>query len=205
MNALIYGETHHSVASYIEDAYHRVGTRLNDLGRAAMDNAMRLYESTVNTSAYRLAQAALRKLDDGFAADIIQPLLTVSQLQHAPDVMVPWLMSEPTVKRRWLAGRCEGYGDDYTDVSNGKTGLDDALWRAVHPGMMATCDDRAAEEDPDIASEPNWGCKTFWDDEVEELNLNFNQQVDIQSSQDALYRAVKQGVDDPTSRWNASL
>lgn len=205
MNALVYGEAHHSVSAYIQDAYHRVNSQLNDLGREAVENAQRLYRATVDSSAYRLAQAALRKLDDGFMAEIIQPLVTVAQLQNAPDVMVPWLMSEPTIKRRFMAGRCEGYGEDYTDISNGKTGIQDPLWRAVHNGMLATPEGRTAQEDPDIAAEVNWGCVTYWDDEIEELNLNFNQQCDVKSSQDALYYAVKHGVDDPTSRWNASL
>lgn len=205
MDALVYGSTHHSVSNYIQDAYHRVSSVVNDLGRAAMDNAHKLFEKTRNNSAYRLAQAALRKLDDGFMSDTIQPLLTVAQLQNAPNVMVPWLMSEPTVKRRWLSGRCEGYGEDYTDVSKGATGVSDALWRAVHNGMVITDDDRAALEDADLAAEVNWGCITFLDDEVEELNIDFAKQVDIQRSQDALFHAVKHGVDDPTSRWNASL
>lgn len=205
MDALVYGTAHHSVSNYIQDAYHRVHSVVNDVGRAAMENAHKLYETTLNSSAYRLAQAALRKLDDGFMAETIQPLLTVAQLQNAPNVMVPWLMSEPTVKRRWLAERCEGYGDDYTDVSNGATGLADPLWRAVHNGILVTDDDRAAQEDADLAAEPNWGCITFLDGEVEELNIDFQKQTDILSSQDALFHAVKHGVDDPTSRWNASL
>lgn len=203
MNALIYGDTHPSVMYYVQDAYERVSSRVNDVGRAMLESANKLYQTTVNSSAYRLARAALRKMDDGSLLDKIMPLLTVSRLQNAPDKMVPWVMCEPTVKRKWLDGRCEGYGDDYVDMSEGKVGVQDSLWRAVYSGMVM-CDDDVQVEDEDIAAEVNWGSVTYWDDSVEELNLSTDQQDDIIATHDVV-RLAMTGVDDPTSRWNAAL
>lgn len=204
MNALIYSQPHPSVMNYMQDAYHRVAARVNDVGLAAMESAKHLYESTVNHSAYRMAKAALRKMDDGFLRDDIQPLLTVGALQNAPNRMIPYVMCEPTVKRKFLAGRCEGYGEEYVNVSNGAVGPNDGLWRAVMNGYVQTSEDPMAEEDEDVAAEPNWGCVTYFDDEVEELNLSPEQTDDIRQTHDAL-RAAMRGLDDPTSRWNASL
>jgi len=204
MNAIIYQQPHSSVNSYMQDAYHRVALRMNDVGLAAMESAKRLYESTVNHSAYRLAKAAIRKVEDGFMVDEIQPLLTIGALQNAPNRMVPYVMAEPSVKRRYLAGRCEGYGDEYVDASNGQVGAKDGLWRAIMNGYVQTSEDAMAEEDEDIAAEPNWGCVTYFDDEVEELNLTPEETDEIRQTHDVLRAALK-GIDDPTSRWNASL
>jgi hypothetical protein len=203
MNALIYGETHPSVMQYVHDAYDRVSARVNDVGRAMLESANNLYQATVSTSAYRLARAALRKLEDGSLLDKIMPLLTVSRLQNAPGKMVPWVMCEPSVKRKWLEGRCEGYGDEYVDVNDGKVGVQDSLWRAVYSGM-AMCEGDVEIEDPDVAAEPNWGAVTYWDDDVEELNLSSDTQDDITATHDVV-RLAMTGVDDPTSRWNAAL
>lgn len=198
-DAFLCGDTHPSVSNYIQSSYDRVGAVLTDVGRTAMDSARRIYESTVNHSAYRVARAAMRRLDNLWMTDAIQPLLSVSQLQHAPSKMVAWIMSDPTIKSRWLSGRCEGYGDEYVDFQNGAVGVEDSLYRAVTNGMLVDGDENSPE------GERNWVCVNYLDEERESHGLSFDDQSDILDSQEAAVLAISLGKDDPTSRWNASL
>lgn len=204
MDTHLFGDIHSSVMRYTELSKERASHYLNEAGQRFMDAAEGIYKRVVNTSAYRIARAALNRLDVGRLPNRIQELRTLVRLQNAPERMIPWIMCEPETKQRWLKGRCEGFGSEYVDVSDGEIGDRDALFRAVYSGVMANEGDWLHGFDKDIAEQPNWGCWCYFDEKVDALDLSDDDQFDILATHDA-QRVALTGVDDFTSRYNASL
>jgi hypothetical protein len=67
------------------------------------------------------AMNALRNLQNGYEAlslpNRIIPLKNLEELQHAPDVMLPWLMANPTARTLFDNNQIEGYGDRFLDYA----------------------------------------------------------------------------------------
>ena len=204
MAAYLFGENHPNVQNYLETAYQQAQESITDNGQAMIQAGRQLAERTINTGAFRLARAALRKVGSLGVQDTIQPIETIGALQHAPTAMIPVIMSHPEIKSRYLMGRCEGYGDEWVNPTGSAVAGDDPLYRAVMHTAVIEPDSEYAKYDPILAEETNWGAWQYWDDASEDIGLTENNRLDSQITYDALWLAVK-GIDDPTSRWNASL
>lgn len=203
LNAFLYGEAHPSVNQYIQQASQYAHSVVTDAGRAFMDSATTLYDTIVNHDAYRLARAAMRKVQNYGINEQIHALTTIGQLQNAPTVMLPWIMVEPGLRAMYHQGRCEGYGEEYADPEPGKSGQECMLFRAVMHSMVVDPGDVEASTCEDLQAEPNWGCWNYFEDGVTAADLKFHNQCDILDTHDAI-RLARQGPDDCTSRWNAS-
>ncbi|WP_257291128.1 hypothetical protein [Endozoicomonas sp. ONNA1] len=143
----------------------------------------------------RLAKAAVRKLHGIWGADEFRPLNTIGELQHAPQVMRPYLMAEPTVRAIWQKDMCDGWGD-VAETRRNYSGENLVEWRRVMNGHLV------AEGDTDYYV-------NYYNSEDEDLlpeeELTIDDQVSIRESWYAMVRFVAAGKEDPTSPFNDLL
>lgn len=181
--------------------------------QATMDNyrsrlggsAQNLYQSVVHQVAsfdYEklayMAQAVVRTVNGMWMDNVIQPLWEIGHFQQAPQVMVRWLMAEPTIRQLYHNGEAEGYGDRYIDISPGVVGAQHHEWQIVNDGMYSTDEDGS-----DVSTEYFYDSNPQYDPEFDELNVN--DAANIMRSWTHMAEFARAKRDDPTSKWNSQL
>lgn len=145
-----------------------------------------------------MAQAVVRNVEGMWMDNRIQPLYDIGHFQQAPQVMVRWLMAEPTIRKLYHNGEAEGYGENYVDNCPGMIGEDHHDWQVVNDGIMFEDDDGE-----DYSTEYFYESNPQYDPEYDSLNIN--DVANIMCSWTHMAEYARQKRDDPTSKWNAQL
>lgn len=145
-----------------------------------------------------MLQAVGRTVENMWMDNVIQPLTQIGHLQQAPQVMVRWLMAEPTYRQLYHNGEAEGYGDRYYDRNPNNIGHTHHDWQVVNDGMFVVEDDGM-----DSSTEYFYDSNPQYDEEYDELNVN--DCANIIGSWSHMAAAAIAKRDDPGSAWNAQL
>ncbi len=141
----------------------------------------------------RKTRAAARKLSNLFNYEGIIPITDIGAMQHASYTMMRWIMANPVVRETWLDGRCEGYGDMYSNV-NGNT------------NYAANYDYRRATNGVFIPQQQTMVANTYMEAMREgDRELHVTEQADIAIAWRTAEHFMSLGGDDPTSRSNSRL
>lgn len=192
---LAYGESNRHVLEELEEMgrYHdeRLIGRVRDSVESVRERMRGFGLSTIK----RRAHAGLRKLATLGKGDIIRPLRTIGDLQHAPDRMLNWVMAEPETHRRYKRKEVEGYAHRYSGTTYQRN-EDNPYYRRAMNGLWV--------DNPD--SEETYYTE-YWsidgDEHIEQLIPD--EQFDIQDTWRRLRIALDNMDDDPTSPYNAKL
>lgn len=194
-NAALYGAPQQSVVNNVREHLYTVGARLGEMGQSIIQYAEEKIDEAVNSDAYRLANAALRRVASLWDVNEIRALQEYYQVQNAQPVMIPYVMAEPTIRKLYQQGLCEAYGNDYHDPYKDDIGENHVHWRRVMDGVATI----GGEDDPF-----DWCATTYSDSFDEDVPLEFEQQLDILTTWDTIRAAIAEGID-PTSRYDANL
>lgn len=140
----------------------------------------------------RTAKAVIGRLQSAFVHDIPQVLTTLEEIQHAPPIMVRYIMAHPEIRSRYREDRLAGYDEQYVDEYAHETDEEYTLYREVINGVFI--------EQPDgdhIATE--------WLGEFEDSTLDFTDQVAIMETWENTIAHILAGESDPTSIYNNAL
>ena len=185
--------------SSVMDSIRAIGDRYdNTLTTRAMSRFSDIRERHIGfdfRSAKQKVKAAMRKFDNYWVADVIQRLDNIGELQHAPQSMIKYLMSEPETRTRFYNNRCEGYGDRYVDPYPTRVAEDDPIYRKVMSGIWVE------DEDGDMSYTEWWETE----ESILEEDLEFSEQLDVIHSWSKLKDFLSKGKDDPTSPYNGQL
>ena len=150
--------------------------------------------------AMQMAKGAVRKLRTFWETDEIRPLDTVEQFQDAPPIMRRFLMANPFMFNKWRDQLCDGYNDVMEDHRETESVEEIIEYRKVNDGVM--------KEIKDEDSEYAWECECYFDDpELDDAAtaLSVEDQFDILDCWDRLLDHMLDGLNDPTSEFNATL
>jgi len=148
------------------------------------------------TTPLRLAVAAERQVTGLWTEDVIQDLLSMTQFQNAPPIMIQYLMADPTIRRAYHRQQLEGYGSAYVDEEPDNIGISHSTYRKVTDGMVLFTD-------YDGDSNPDWTATTWSLDEDDKLA--FTPKASLLYSMRNLREAFLEGGEDPTSELNVRL
>lgn len=195
-DALAYKQPHPSTLRFLENQFTNMSQTLSDAGRQFFSNAQSLFDSFTNSTAVRLAQAALRKAGSLFQRDEVRSIWDLGEIQNAPLTMQRFIMANPTVREMYHQQRCDGYSGTYVDQYPDDVGRDHYDYRRVTDGVLIdTPDDEEYE----------WKCTVYFDELVEgDRPLLLEQQVDIMTMWDRVEDFMKVGKD-PTSVFGGEL
>lgn len=142
----------------------------------------------------RRAKAALGNEVSHWTNRVISTLSTVEEFQNAPPSMIPSIMANPGIRRLYLRGRCEGYGEHYENLHGNRIKHQHADYQRVMSGVWHDDD------------EDGYAC-TVYDTAIEEptFTLSLRDTNHVRRSWEALERMIDEGLDDPTSLYNSRL
>lgn len=130
-------------------------------------------------------------------SDVVRPLETLSDVQHAPSAMRRFIMAEPQTRALYHQQRCEGYGEDYVDAQPGKRGVKHYDYRVATNGVIMS--------EKDDNDETQYVVRQFFERESEAYTLTLREKASIQHTWATIRQSMEDEVLDHTSVQNALL
>lgn len=189
----MYGLDTQDTIDFVRSHIDRPTNNWRETASHFIDSMYNTYERFSGSTAMRLAKAATRQLRGAFRANRVRYLRTIDELQAPPLEMIPYVMLEPTVRRRFQEQRCEGYNGEYRDLYADRKLEDHPLYQRVMDGMVVDSED---------GFEWTEYAPSQFDDGDD--NLDIEEQTDIIRTWETM-AAKMLGDEDPTSRFNSAL
>lgn len=192
--ALAYGDHHPANVAYMEHAREYGTEGWNESASRFVTSIQDSYERVLGADVRRLAKAVKRQAHGLAHRNSIQYLNSIDRLQAPPKEMIPYLMVEPTTRKKYRKQLCAGYDSDYVDLYGSHETKAHPLYKNAINGMVMDDDD-------------GWSAVTHYPDMLEEdlADLEFTDQVDIINTWERMASAMLTGGEDPTSRFNSNL
>ena len=152
-----------------------------------------VYDRVNYSEGLRLLRAAGRAANNIWRDDMVRPLYSIGEFQHAPSSMIRFIMAQPDIRKLYHQGMCEGYGDRYTDLYPDTVGEAHYDYRRAVDGMVL--------EQPD----GTYRSTTYFEDVDPNESLDIMQQTDIMQTFNYAIYLLDVGKEDPTSPSNARL
>lgn len=187
-----------STLNYIQSGMDRFRNYLTDSSRTLFETAYNKIAMFDYSKLQQLAQATGRYVDTIWLPNEIMTLRNIGQLQHAPQVMVRWLMAEPSIRTLYHNGEAEGYGDRYIDIEPNRVGEKHRDYRIVMDGMVV-------KDDQGEYYSTQYHPETDFEYDEEYDRLSFIDQSNIMKSWRLMKQFVDERKDDPSSGFNAQL
>lgn len=190
----LFGTLSQNTVQYLQNQISSLANTGTEFGQKIYEKSLNLFNAINSDAAVMAAEAVLMQVDSMTGQDIIEPLLTVPQLQAARPIMQGWIMCDPVIRQAWYAGKVEGYSDTYEDPEPGRVGHEQEAYRHLMNGVL--------QEHP----EQSWQYSLYTDrkNSVDE-RLTLRQLAAIVESQEHARWALEDGERDPTSQYGASL
>jgi hypothetical protein len=202
LDAEIYGEPHQSTVDYLREKVERYASRARDVFGGFFEDSREVFERYNGDAARRRIRARVRKTGDVFKRDVIRPLRTLEDIQHAKPTMQRYVMANIMVRMAEEAQQIDGYSDSYRNEFVGRRGFKDPDYMRVIDGIIFD-EDRfgvTVSDDPENA----WvACQNLFEDE--ERDLDVVEQADILSTWDIVEMHLQAKKKDPTSVLNENL
>ena len=167
-----------------------------ELGRQMMQQALQRTEAINGFAAIQAARSAAHQIRSMSELDCIKPLWSILDFQGAPQLMVNWMMTDPTLQQMYNRGYIEGWSDIYVNPNPHEVGEESMAYMLLNNGIFQ----------PDEVS--GWKYHNYNIDygSVEPLHIL---DVDaIKTSQVRLLELLakaEEGDQDPTSQYGATL
>lgn len=190
---LVYGDYHPGTLEFLRQSPQQFTARLSEAGQRFIAASEQIIGSFNIDDVARKMRAAGRQVAAVFQQDVIRELTTIGELQNPPPCMRHLIMAEPTVRQNYFNQTIDGYSGDYVDVEPGKIKHDHYDYRRVMDGIL------------EVNAEGDFEVNQYLEDVRDEDELHFDQQAEVILTWDQIKARIKEGRDDPTSKWNAAL
>lgn len=179
--------------NYFQELGRDFSSRITSVAKSKLDEVSHLYKAiTLNDMANSL-KGLINNLENFKLPNVIMQLDSLAELQNAPDVMIPYIMANPTIHKLYERNMVDGYSSIFVGMGENSDGSN-PLYQSVMNGI------RTQDEDGEY-----W-THYYSDVRVGDLpNLELEQQVNILATWDALDYFISLGDCDPTSRYNSKL
>ncbi|BAW19260.1 hypothetical protein [Ralstonia phage RP31] len=190
----LFGTLSQNTVNYLQNQISNLSNAGSEYGKKIYERSMQLFNAINSDAAVEAAEAVLMQVESMMGQDIIEPLLTIPQLQAAGSVMQGWVMTSPLLRQAWYDGKIEGYSDTYEDPEPGRVGHEQQAYRHLMNGVLVPHETQS------------WQYSLYADRQNDADNrLTLRQLAAIRDSQEAAEDAYEAGEKDPTSQYGASL
>lgn len=191
-NGMLFGAPHPDTIQFLKS---QPSFNIGSLTPAASGFAQAVRTFSENFNLDRITQvmeAAQRTVAHMWDVNTIRVLNSISDLQQAPTVMIPFLMACPEVRKMYNSQQIDGWSHWYQDIYPDQSGEALPEYRAVMQGIGV-----------EVGDELHY--TTYVEDETHEYDLSVGQQQEVLLSWDAVRYHLLNGSNDPTSKLNNSL
>lgn len=129
------------VINYVRQQSTTFMSQVNAGAQTLFNQAVAGIANVIDGSVFRHVSAAIAKTLSIWDTNAILPITTYTELQNAPDVMLPYLMANPIVQTAYNDGILHGYGTRYESTSPTVIGLLNEHYASVVHGVAITGDD----------------------------------------------------------------
>ena len=190
----LFGTLSQNTVSYLQNQIQSLASAGTELGQQIFARSQAIFNEINSDSAVMAAEAVLSQVESMMGQDMIEPLLTISQLQGAQSIMQGWIMTDPTIRQAWMDGKLEGYCDTYVDPEPGLVGHEQQAYRELMNGVLIEHE------------EASYQYNLYFDRASDfDGTLTLRKLAAIRDSQEAAVAAYEAGEQDPTSQYGASL
>lgn len=190
----LFGTLSQNTVNYLQGQIDSLANTGGEYGQKIYERSMAVFNAINSDVVVMAAEAVLSQAESMMGLNVIEPLLTVQQLQGAQPLMQNWIMTDPTIRQAWYDGKLEGYSDTYEDPEPNLVGHEQAAYRLLMNGVLVPHE------------EASYQYSTYFDRENDkDRMLTIRQLAAIVDSQEAARNAFEDGELDPTSQYGASL
>lgn len=181
----------------IDDRMNKFMSRSKDIGTDFIRGVRDRYKEIRSGETVRKVLALKQRLNSIWETNAMRRLVSLNELQQAPEVMRPYIMAHPQIREMYHQGRCSGYAEVYVDQHPGKIGRDhydfrrvtDEVYYREHGTGAVVLDKHYEYVAPDL-----------------EKLMNIMSKHVIIASWNTLEDHLKSGSNkDPVSQWNGLL
>jgi hypothetical protein len=193
-NALVYGQVHPGTQQFLYQQYESPTAILTEAGARFVEYGREIHQRLADSRASQFVSAVQRAVGSIWQPNSIRLLESIGDFQWAPHSMQRVVMANPVVRQMYTQQRVEGYEGSYIDAYPGTIRDNHYDYQRVMNGLVV------------FNEKDDWSATTYFEELEENDNeLNLFEQTDVVDSWKHLEALLKQGKDDPTSRWNSSL
>lgn len=203
IDAELFGEPHQGTLRYLKDRVERFAPRAREVFGGFFEDARDVYERFNGDQALRRIRSRVRKTADAFKRDVIRPLRTLDDIQHAKPIMQRYIMANLMVRIAEEAQQIDGYSDSYRNEFVGRRGFRDPDYMRVIDGVIFTEDRFGIEVDND--PENAWCAYQDLFDHGDERDLDVIEQADILTTWEIIEMHLAAKKKDPTSVLNENM
>lgn len=190
----LFGTLSQNTVQYLQNQITGLASAGTEYGKKIYERSMQLFNAINSDAAVSAAEAVLMQVESMMGQDIIEPLLTIPQLQAAGSVMQNLIMADPTIRQAWYDGKCEGYTDTYVDPEPGRIGHEQEVYRQLMNGVLVPHETQS------------WQYSLYADRQNDvDKRYTLRQLAAVFDSQEAARDALEAGEQDPSSQYGASL
>lgn len=194
-NAAMYGVAHQDTAQFFESRRSTFNEVLMPIARQFHTEMNNIYRGYDESTAVRLAKAAVRKVQGMFRPNGISVCSEIGHFQQANTEMQRWIMAAPDMRKLYHVQQCHGYDGTYTDHDpDAKPGWHHYDYRRATDGIY-------------IPDAHGGMTVTNWHEELlpGDRDLELEEQVHIQETWGHLSHFLRRKVEDPTDPLNGHL
>lgn len=190
----LFGTLSSNTVQYLQSQISSLASAGTEYGKKVYERSMAMFDAINSDAAVLAAEVVLSQVESMMGQDMIEPLLTLPQLQGAQSIMQGWIMTSPVIRQAFYDGKLEGYSDTYVDPEPGRIGHEQEAYRSLMNGVF---------RDHETQS---WQYSLYGDrpDDRDKM-MTIRQVAAILQSQEAAEDAYAAGEQDPTSQYGASL
>lgn len=133
---ILYPQQHPNNSTWVHQNLHNVNVQLTQAGTEHMLHLQQMNRKLNDESNLRNARNAIKDIQTSLKPNIILPLLSPDNLEHATPVMQRYIMACPEVRQPYQQGRLDWYNESYVDEEEGKIGEDHYDYRMAVSGVV---------------------------------------------------------------------
>lgn len=190
----LFGTLSQNTVNYLQTQIQSLANSTSEYSKQLYARSQALFEQVNSDRANQLAEAVLSQVDSMMGLDIIEPLLTIDQLQAAKPIMQNWIMVNPIIRQAMYDGKLEAYSDTYKDPEPGLIGHQMEAYRFLMNGVHVEHETQSSQYSLYVDRDHN-----------KDTHLSMRKLSAIVETQEAAVRAYLDGNRDPTSQYDAQL
>jgi len=190
---LLYARPSAMLTDYHESVFGEGGLATH-FSERFKERARKSIDSLSRSRAIRETKAVFRKIKNSGRIDRIERLADIGAMQHAPPRMQHMIMANEKVRRRWQAGRLEGYADGYARQREQYHAVkhSHATYRMIEDGHV--------QKDGDEYVAHSYALQAS-----ERDVLSVMDKAEIRQTWASVEEKLWENLEDPTSTYNAML
>lgn len=191
--AMTFGVASRETFDYLDQMGLDFNSSISGEAKLRFDEVKDVYKAVTFDDALDALRNAIEGADLLALPNRIMPLVSLAELQHAPDVMIPWIMAHPTLREKYNSNACEGYGDRFLDFFGDALGDSYPLYKAAVNGLRREVGDE-------------WKMELFAEVRAEkDLQIDMRDQLAIMDTWSEIDYQLSLNDRDPTSPFNCKL